>query len=154
MDGGYVVMELGFSCSSVMVGWKADARFPFWEIQVLYTSQDPWIVRRACQACQASTLFTHTDYGTLLQATTNAMRVSSDGKRSSWARRIVQRGGNVGPLRVSVATSLPRSFLRSCLRVSVSRKLQHHDEDHHDVTARSAYGAGEYTEGCSAANGG
>jgi len=138
-----------FSCSSGVksVGRRCPSSTS-WKIISMY---DPWIVRRACQA---STSFTHTDYGALLQATTNAMRVSSDGKRSSWARRMVQRGGDVGPLRVSVATSLPRSFLRSCLRVSVSRKLQRHHESHHDVTARSAYGVGEYTESCSAANGG
>jgi len=63
-------------------------------------------------------------------------------------------GGNVGPLRVPVATSLPRSFLRSCLRVSVSRKLQHYHENYRDVTARSACGFGEYTESSGATNGG
>jgi hypothetical protein len=33
-------------------------------------------------------------------------------------------------------------------------KLQHHKEKHHDVTAGCAYGVGEHTQSCSAANGG
>jgi len=153
MGGGYVVMELRFNCSSVMgsVGRHDALPSTLGDMSPIYIARPMdrsqgvsgvYIVHAYRLRCITAS---HNECHARLLRRETLKLGKADG--ATW-------GGNVGPLRVSVATSLPRSFLRSCLRVSVSRKLQLHHENYHDVTAGSAYGAGEYTESSGAANGG
>jgi hypothetical protein len=48
----------------------------------------------------------------------------------------------------------PEVFLTQLPSRLFHSKPQHHIEKHHNVTAGCAYGVGEHTESCSAANGG